>query len=132
MTDCCDAKLLQRLVRQARQDRLIYLVLAERCLVLSEAKAPQPDHDVHDGAHNGWRTSPAGAMKLSRIPRASTCVKESPRSISHPAPAADQRRIMRVRGAPDRDRVMGSSSVVNFQEFGNAFCLSGHLHDAGL
>src|SRR5262249_1018416 len=88
---------------------LIYLVLAERCLVLSETQAPQPDHDVHDGVHNrGWRTSSAGAMKLSRIPKASTCVKESPRFRSHTRlRAADRRRIIRVRGAPDRDR-MGS------------------------
>ena len=47
--DCCDAKLLQGLVRQARKDRLVYLVLAERSLILREAKAPQPDHDVHEG-----------------------------------------------------------------------------------
>src|SRR5262247_1965945 len=30
--ECCDAKLLQVLVRQARQDRLVYLILAE-CLL---------------------------------------------------------------------------------------------------
>ena len=48
--DCRDAKLLQGLVRQARKDRLVYLVLAECRLVLSEAQAPQPDHNVHDGA----------------------------------------------------------------------------------
>ena len=45
-----DAKVLQVLCRQARKDRLVYLILAERRLILSEAKAPQPDHDVHDGA----------------------------------------------------------------------------------
>jgi hypothetical protein len=45
-----DAKLLQRLVRQARQDRFVYLILAEGCLIPPEAQAPQPDHDVHDGA----------------------------------------------------------------------------------
>ena len=50
--ECRDAKLLQVLVRQARKNRLVYLVLAECRLVLSEAQAPQPDHDVHDGAHN--------------------------------------------------------------------------------
>ena len=47
--DCRDAKLLQGLVRQARKDRLVYLILAECRLILPEAQAPQPDHDVHDG-----------------------------------------------------------------------------------
>jgi hypothetical protein len=51
MTDCRDAKLLQGLVRQAGKNRLVYLILAERSLILSKAKAPQPDHDVHDEAH---------------------------------------------------------------------------------
>jgi hypothetical protein len=48
--------LLQVLSRQIGHGRLIYLVLAECRLILSEAKAPQPDNDVHDGrAHNrGW------------------------------------------------------------------------------
>ena len=49
--ECCDAKLLQVLVRQARQNRLVYLVLAEYRLVLSEAQAPQPDHNVHGDAN---------------------------------------------------------------------------------
>jgi hypothetical protein len=45
-----DAKLFQVLVRQARENRLVYVVLAEDRLVLPEAQAPQPDHNVHDGA----------------------------------------------------------------------------------
>ena len=45
-----DAKLLQVLVRQARKDRLVYFILAECRLVLPEAQAPQPDHNVHSGA----------------------------------------------------------------------------------
>ena len=50
-----DAKLLQVFRCQAWKNRLVYLVLAERSLVLSEAKAPQPDHDVHDGARaSAW------------------------------------------------------------------------------
>ena len=49
MPKCRDAKLLQVLLRQPWKNRLVNLVLAERSLVLSEAKAPQPDHDVHDG-----------------------------------------------------------------------------------
>ena len=51
------------LVRQARENRLVYVILAEDRLVLTEAQAPQPDHNVHDGAgaHNrGWRTSSSG------------------------------------------------------------------------
>jgi hypothetical protein len=45
-----DAKLLQRLVRQAGKNRLVYVILAECRLIPSEAQAPQPDHDVHEGA----------------------------------------------------------------------------------
>jgi hypothetical protein len=48
MPECCDAKLLQVLVRQAQQDGVVYLILAEGRLILPEAQAPQPDHDVHD------------------------------------------------------------------------------------
>jgi hypothetical protein len=44
-----NAKLLQVLVRQARENRLVYLVLAEDRLVLTEAQTPQPDHNVHRG-----------------------------------------------------------------------------------
>ena len=47
MPNRCDAKLLQGLVRQARKNRFVYLILAERRLILPEAQAPQPDHDVH-------------------------------------------------------------------------------------
>jgi hypothetical protein len=36
-----DAKLLQVLVRQARENRLVYVILAEDRLILSEAQAPQ-------------------------------------------------------------------------------------------
>jgi hypothetical protein len=43
-----DTQLLQVLVRQARENRLIYVILAEDHLVLPEAQAPQPNHDVHD------------------------------------------------------------------------------------
>src|SRR4029077_8426621 len=45
-----DAKLLPVLVREARDIRLVYVILAEDRLVLAEAQASQPDHDVHDGA----------------------------------------------------------------------------------
>jgi hypothetical protein len=48
MPECCDAKLLQVLFREARKNRLVYLVFAEYRLVLPEAQAPQPDHDVHN------------------------------------------------------------------------------------
>src|SRR5215471_16745005 len=63
VAQCRDAKLLQVLVRQARQDRLVYLILAECRLILSEAQAPQPDHDVHGGALNGL---PAMIVRPSR------------------------------------------------------------------
>ena len=45
-----NAKLLQVLVRQARENRFIYVIIAEDRLIPSEAKAPQPDHNVHRGA----------------------------------------------------------------------------------
>ena len=45
-----NAKLLQVLSRQARKNRFVNLVLAERSLILSKAKAPQPNHNVHRGA----------------------------------------------------------------------------------
>jgi hypothetical protein len=41
MPQCGDAELLQVLVREARKNRLVYLVLAEGRLVLPKAKAPQ-------------------------------------------------------------------------------------------
>ena len=43
-------KVFEVLRRQFGQDLLIYLVLAESRLVLLEAQAPQPDHNVHHGA----------------------------------------------------------------------------------
>jgi hypothetical protein len=50
VTNRTDAKLLQVVRREIWQDRLVYLILAECRLVLPEAQAPQPDHNVHDGA----------------------------------------------------------------------------------
>jgi hypothetical protein len=44
MPDCRDAKLLQGLVRQARKDRLVYVIFAECRLLVPKAQAPQPDH----------------------------------------------------------------------------------------
>jgi hypothetical protein len=38
----------QVLMRQTRENCLVYLVLAECRLVFPEAQAPQPDHDVHN------------------------------------------------------------------------------------
>ena len=47
MPKCRDAKLLQVLLRQPWKNRLVDVVFAKHSLVLSKAKAPQPDHDVH-------------------------------------------------------------------------------------
>jgi hypothetical protein len=47
MPNCRDADLLQRLVREARKNRLVYLVLAERRLVTFKAEAAQPTPEVH-------------------------------------------------------------------------------------
>src|SRR6476469_3376415 len=44
-----------------REDPLVDLVVAECRLVFFETQAPQPDHNVHDGAYNQrWRASSAG------------------------------------------------------------------------
>ena len=50
MTDRTNADFFQVLLRQARQDPFVYLVLAERSLILSEAKVPQPTIDIHESA----------------------------------------------------------------------------------
>jgi hypothetical protein len=42
MPNCRDADFLQRVVREARKNRLVDLVVAEGRLVPPEAKAPQP------------------------------------------------------------------------------------------
>jgi hypothetical protein len=68
MTNRADADFLQVLRREAWQDLFTNLVLAECGLVLPKTQAPQPDHNVHDGAYNrGWRTSSAGAASVSRV-----------------------------------------------------------------
>ena len=50
MPDNSDTKVLQVLGGQARQDRVVDLILAECRLVSFEAKPPQPTSDVHGGA----------------------------------------------------------------------------------
>ena len=50
MPDNADTKILQVLCRQTRQDRVVDLILAEGCLILFEAKPPQPTSDVHGAA----------------------------------------------------------------------------------
>src|ERR1700719_2080468 len=74
MPDCCDPKLLQGLVRQTRKDRLVYFILAECRLILPEAQAQQPDHNVHDGARTQGcdpsSCSPEGvSRRLRKRPR---------------------------------------------------------------
>src|SRR5580704_1725915 len=58
-----NAKLLQVLSRQARKNRFVNLILAECSLVLSKAKAPQPNHDVHDEA----QASPCTISSCERL-----------------------------------------------------------------
>jgi hypothetical protein len=50
MPDRPDAKLLQVLRRQTREDGVIDVILAERRLIFFKAKSPQPNSDLH-GAH---------------------------------------------------------------------------------
>ena len=67
VTNWTDANFLQVLRREAREDPLVDLVVAEGHLVFFEAQAPQPDHDIHDGAPNqGCRTSSCGTQRASR------------------------------------------------------------------
>ena len=52
MPDISDTKFLQVLRRQARQDCVVNLLLAECRLILFEAKRPQPMAEVHGGKPN--------------------------------------------------------------------------------
>ena len=76
MPESGNTKLLQVFSRQARQDPLLNLVLAEGPLVPFEAKTAQPDHNVHRGrAHIQWQpTSSSGVGMVSSVP---------PRSFRH-------------------------------------------------
>jgi hypothetical protein len=68
MTNRANADFLQVLRREAWQDLFGNLVFAKCGLVLPKTEAPQPDHNVHDGACNrGWRTSSSGAGRVSRV-----------------------------------------------------------------
>jgi hypothetical protein len=68
MTNRTNADFLQVLLGQVREDPFVDLVVAESRLVFFEAKAPQPNHNVHEGAHNQWRrTSSSGAARVSRV-----------------------------------------------------------------
>ena len=49
MTDKTDTKLLQVLLRQARQDPLVISFSRNAASYLFEAKPPQPTSDVHGG-----------------------------------------------------------------------------------
>jgi hypothetical protein len=50
MTDRTNADFFQVLLRQAREDPFVYLVLAECRLIASEAQGAQPIPDVHECA----------------------------------------------------------------------------------
>jgi len=68
MPNCRDAEFLESLVRQAWQNRLVYLVLSERGLVLFEAKTPQPTPDIHllGALMAGWHHRPCATTCLGR------------------------------------------------------------------
>ena len=60
----------QVLNREALQDPFFDLILAEDSLVFPKAKAPKPNHDVHDGAQTqGCRTSSCRPRSVSRTCR---------------------------------------------------------------
>ena len=50
VTDWTYTYFLQVFLREAREDLLVYLVLAECRLISFEAQAPQPTSDIHGGA----------------------------------------------------------------------------------
>jgi len=49
VSDRTNANFLQVLLRKARKDPLVYLVVSECRLISFEAQAPQPNRDVHGG-----------------------------------------------------------------------------------
>jgi hypothetical protein len=53
MPNCRDADLLQRLVREARKNRLVNLVLAERRLIFTKAETSEPGTDIN-GSRPCW------------------------------------------------------------------------------
>src|SRR5215471_13541994 len=60
-------QLTEMIFREVGKDVLVYLVLAEYRLILFEAQAPQPDHNIHDGAQTqGCHTSSCGTQRVSR------------------------------------------------------------------
>jgi hypothetical protein len=76
MTDRTDAKLLE-VLRRELGGTVSSISLAE--CILPEAQAPQPDHNVHDGAYyRGWRTSSAGAARVSRVTLGVLWASQSP------------------------------------------------------
>ena len=67
MPDNADAQILQVFRRQARKNRFVNLVLAERSLISFEAKAPQPTSEVHNGAPRlGYVLEPLQKGSLSK------------------------------------------------------------------
>ena len=66
MPECANAKLFEVLGGEAREDPLVDLVVAECRLVFFEAKAPQPDQNVHEGTQiQGCRTSSCSPERVS-------------------------------------------------------------------
>jgi hypothetical protein len=59
VAECGDAKLLQVFFRQARKDRVVYLVLTEGRLVAFETEPPQP---ITDAAKRTSATAPIAAV----------------------------------------------------------------------
>ena len=67
MSNDTDAQVLQVLRREARKNRFVNLILAERSLISFEAKAPQPTSEVHNGAPRlGYVLEPLQKGSLSK------------------------------------------------------------------
>jgi hypothetical protein len=85
-----DAKLLQGLVRKARKNCLVYVILAEGRLILPETQAPQPDYDVHAtfrkrGLPASWFCAEGVSSRQPRV----THTRQGAAAASHPSvPAA--------------------------------------------
>src|SRR6516164_3362511 len=122
MPECCDAKLLQVLFRQARKNRLVYLILAECRLILPESQAPQPDHDVHGSApklavahmmirckgrvYDGFRCCTASAPRF-RLGPSSTLYPEFLKWGRRPVPATRGGRGARLVPLPEHSDACG-------------------------
>ena len=84
MSNDIDAEVPQVLRCQRRQNRVVYLVLAEYRLVPFEAQAPQPNDDIHDDARycqSAANRDPLSASKRDPFDRRGRAVALAPSEL---------------------------------------------------